>query len=68
MKKMNRRRTVTIEVDEELATAYKAAYADAFGAEQVRRQSLATFMTGFVEDRLSEELEFAASENQRASA
>lgn len=61
------RRTVTVEIDARLAAEYKTAYALAFGAEAVRNQSLSTFIAGFVEDRLAEEIAFARTEAVRES-
>ena len=58
---------MSVEIDARLAAQYKAAYARAFGGETVRKQSLGTFIAGFVEDRLAEEIAFARSESVRES-
>ncbi len=61
------RKTVSVEIDARLAAQYKAAYVHAYGGDIVLNQSIAMFITGFVEDRLSEEIMFIRSESIRES-
>lgn len=54
-----------VNVDARLAGEYRVAYERAFGGPEGKRQPLADFIAGFVEDRLREEIEFAESEAPR---
>ena len=54
--------TLTVKVDLALAAEYKSAYIRTIGPSSRKRQSLAKFMTGFVEDRLIEEMKFLEDE------
>jgi len=49
---------LAVQVDARLAAAYRAAYDCTLGPKGRGKRSLATFMTGFVEDRLAEEIQF----------
>ena len=59
--------TVSVEINARLAAQYKAAYAREIDSKNALNQSLATFISHFVEDRLSEEIEFLESEYGRDS-
>jgi len=64
MPKRKKRLTVTIKA--ELAFEYRDAYQEAFGGNNEAR-SLERFIAGFIEDRLTEEIEFARYEAPRNS-
>ena len=53
---------LTIRIDAQLAADYRTAYEHAFPSNEAKRKSLAEFIAGFAEDRLSEEIEFVHDE------
>ncbi|MGD0139124.1 MAG: hypothetical protein ABSD28_09620 [Tepidisphaeraceae bacterium] len=57
-----REKLLTVTIDASLATAYRKAYLQAFGEPDAESESLQEFIAGFVEDRLTEEIEFAKAE------
>ncbi len=54
--------TITIKIDAALAADYRTACIRAFGASAAGKKPLDEFITGFVEDRLAEEIAFAEDE------
>lgn len=56
------RSTLTIEIDLNLATAYRDAYKQTFSSRVKTKQTLDKFIAGFVEDRLAEEITFLEQE------
>jgi hypothetical protein len=59
-------KTLTLEVDAELAKEYHDAYAERFEIREFRRATLKNFLRGFIEDRLREEIEFLNAEFLRS--
>lgn len=53
---------IAIKIDAQLAADYRTAYERAFPRGTAKRESLAEFIAGFVEDRLAEEIEFVREE------
>ena len=58
---------LTVTISSELASEYRDAYREAFSGGDNDVQSLEKFIQGFIEDRLTEEIEFARSETPRNS-
>lgn len=54
--------SLTIQINPELAEAYRRAYERAFGCGDPR-ESTASFISRFTEDRLTEEIEFIDKEH-----
>lgn len=59
-------RNIIIRINSTLATTYRKAYRRAFGSHDKAEQTIEEFMSGFVEDRLTEEIEFLERETEGA--
>jgi hypothetical protein len=59
-------RQLKVAIDASLAAQYRTAYKRTFGQADRKRRSLSDFISGFLEDRLAEEIEFARREMPRA--
>ena len=57
-------KTIEITVDAALAKQYRRKFLKAFPNGSTERMPLKRFMSGFVEDRLREEIEFVEEEAQ----
>ena len=55
-------KTIQITINAALAKEYRRSYLEAFPNDATERMPLEKFISGFVEDRLREEIEFVEEE------